>query len=96
MPYFQSSARCSILLPDVVKTKKLARQNKKDKDQVLQKIITSLPHSSLTIGEIMSEKLETIRMREMAQEAAMKMTKKNVSSLSVVHEDGRPAGIVTE
>jgi CBS domain-containing protein len=55
-----------------------------------------LPHSSLTIGEIMTEKLETIKVREMAQEAAMKMTKKNVSSLSVVHEDGRPAGIVTE
>jgi CBS domain-containing protein len=44
----------------------------------------------------MTEKLETIKVREMAQEAAMKMTKKNVSSLSVVHEDGRPAGIVTE
>lgn len=55
-----------------------------------------LPHSSLTIGEIMTEKLETIKVIETAQEAAIKMTKKNVSSLAVVHEDGRPAAIVTE
>lgn len=56
----------------------------------------SLPRSSPTIGEIMTEKLETIKVIDTAQEAAMKMTKKNVSSLAVVHEDGRPAGIVTE
>jgi CBS domain-containing protein len=70
--------------------------NRKDKDQVLQEIIMNLSESSLTIGEIMTEKLETIKMIETAQEAAMKMTKKNVSCLAVVHDDGRPAGIVTE
>ncbi len=44
----------------------------------------------------MTERVETIKVINTAQEAAIKMTKKNVSSLAVVHEDGRPAGIVTE
>jgi CBS domain-containing protein len=52
--------------------------------------------SSLTIGEIMTEKLETVRLLDTAQEAAMKMTEKNVSSLVVLSEEGRPAGIITE
>ena len=56
----------------------------------------SLPRASLTIGEIMTEKTETIKVIDTAQEAAMKMTEKNVSSLAVVHKNGRPAGIVTE
>ena len=93
MPYFQSSPYCSVLLPDVVKTKKLAREKRKDKDQVLQKIIMSLPHSSLTIGEIMTEKLETIKVIETAQEAAMKMTKKNVISLAVYMKTADPQGL---
>ena len=74
----------------------LLDQDGKDKDQVLQKIIVSLPSSSPTMGEIMTEKLETIKVIETAQEAAMKMTKKYVSSLAVVDDNGRPAGIVTE
>ncbi|HEX7033828.1 MAG TPA: CBS domain-containing protein [Nitrososphaera sp.] len=44
----------------------------------------------------MTEKVETIKVINTAQEAAIKMAKENVSSLAVVHEDGRPAGIVTE
>lgn len=56
----------------------------------------SLGRPSVTIGEIMTEKLETIKVIDTAQDAAMKMTKKNVSSLGVIHEDGRAAGIVTE
>jgi hypothetical protein len=43
--------------------------NRKDKDQVLQEIIMNLSESSLTIGEIMTEKLETIKVIETAQEA---------------------------
>ncbi len=70
--------------------------NRKDKDQVAQNIIMSFPLPSLNIGEIMTKKIETIKVTDTAQEAAIKMTKKNVSSLAVVHEDGRPAGIVTE
>lgn len=57
----------------------------------------NLPRYYLTIGEIMTEKLETIKVIDTAQEAAAaKMTKKNISSLAVVHEDGSPAGIITE
>lgn len=56
----------------------------------------SPPPSSVNIGVIMTERLETIKVIETAQAAALKMTKKDVSSLAVIHEDGRPAGIVTE
>lgn len=56
----------------------------------------SLPPPSVNIGEIMTERLETIKVIDTAQGAAMKMVKKNVSSLAVVHEDGSAAGIVTE
>lgn len=52
--------------------------------------------SPATAGKLMTEKLETINRLNTAQEAAMKMTNKNISSLAVVDEDGRPAGIVTE
>jgi signal-transduction protein with cAMP-binding, CBS, and nucleotidyltransferase domain len=55
-----------------------------------------LPPSYVNVGEIMTKRVETIKVINTAQEAAIKMTKKNVSSLAVVHEDGRPAGIVTE
>lgn len=44
----------------------------------------------------MTDRVETIKVINTAQEVAIKMTKKNVSSLAVVHEDGRSAGIVTE
>jgi hypothetical protein len=37
----------------------------------------------------MTEKLETIKLIDTAQEAKKKMIKKNVSSLTVVHEDCR-------
>lgn len=68
----------------------------KIKTKFYRNIFMSLPRSSLTIGEIMTEKLETINVINTAQEAAMKMTKKNLSSLAVLYEDGRPAGIITE
>ncbi len=51
---------------------------------------------SATIGEIMTDRLETIKVINTAQEAAIKMKEKNVSSLAVLHEDGSAAGIVTE
>lgn len=70
--------------------------NRKDNDWATQNIIMSLPPPSVNVGEIMTERLETIEVINTAQEAAIEMTKKNVSSLAVVHEDGRPAGIVTE
>jgi CBS domain-containing protein len=49
-----------------------------------------------TINSIMRKQLETIKGIASAQEAAVKMKEKNVSSLVVVDEDGKPEGIVSE
>jgi signal-transduction protein with cAMP-binding, CBS, and nucleotidyltransferase domain len=51
-----------------------------------------------SIGEIMTEKLETIKTSSSAQEAAKKMRDKNVSSLLVIdsRNNNKPVGIVTE
>lgn len=46
--------------------------------------------------ELMTEKLETINLLNTAQEAAMKMADRNVSSLAVVDDEGKAIGIVTE
>ncbi len=48
------------------------------------------------VGEIMSERLETINLLNTAQEAAIKMSDKNVSSLVVLDDNGRAVGIITE
>ena len=44
----------------------------------------------------MTEKLETIGISSSAQEASKKMRDKNVSSLVVIDNNDKPAGIVTE
>ena len=49
-----------------------------------------------TITDSMRKKLETIEKSASVQEAAKKMTEKNVSSLIVVGPDGKPQGLVTE
>jgi CBS domain-containing protein len=49
-----------------------------------------------TVGELMTEKVETINLLNTAQEAALKMADRNVSSLAVVDDDGKAFGIVTE
>src|SRR5215207_3293745 len=49
-----------------------------------------------TAAKLMTEKLETINLLNTAQEAAMKMADRNVSSLAVVDDDGKAIGIVTE
>ncbi|HET7149610.1 MAG TPA: CBS domain-containing protein [Candidatus Nitrosopolaris sp.] len=49
-----------------------------------------------TIGEIMSERLETIDESDTAQHAAKKLRNSNVSSLLVVDGEGKHVGIVTE
>ena len=48
------------------------------------------------VGEIMTERLETINFLNTAQEAAVKMADKNVSSLAVIDDNGKAAGIITE
>ena len=50
----------------------------------------------ISIGEIMTQKLEKITASASAQEAAKKMTDKNVSSLLVTDTNDNPIGIVTE
>ena len=48
------------------------------------------------IGDLMSEKLETIEASLSAQEAAMKMRDRNVSSLVVIDANSKTVGIITE
>src|ERR687896_2520104 len=49
-----------------------------------------------TVGQLMTEKLETINPSDTAQEAAKKMRDKKVSSLVITDREDRPIGIVTE
>jgi signal-transduction protein with cAMP-binding, CBS, and nucleotidyltransferase domain len=49
-----------------------------------------------SIGQLMTEKLETIDLSDSAQKAAKKMRDKNVSSLIVADNSKKPIGIVTE
>jgi signal-transduction protein with cAMP-binding, CBS, and nucleotidyltransferase domain len=48
------------------------------------------------VGEIMSEQLETINFSNTAQESAIKMSDRNVSSLVVLDDNARAIGIITE
>lgn len=52
--------------------------------------------SIMSIGEIMTKKLEKINMSASAQEAAKAMTEGNVSSLVVTDKNDKAIGIVTE
>lgn len=49
-----------------------------------------------TVGQLMTERLETISPSDTAQEAAKKMRDKKVSSLVVTDLEDKPIGIVTE
>ena len=49
-----------------------------------------------TVSGIMRKRLETIEATSSVQQAAKKMKDKNVSSLVVVDENGRPQGLVSE
>src|SRR5919198_234373 len=52
--------------------------------------------TTVTIGDIMRKKLETIEELASVQETAKKMKDKNVISLVVVDKEGKPQGLVTE
>ena len=58
----------------------------------------SIMTTTISIGELMTEKLETINTSSSAQEASKKMRDKNVSSLVVIDKNNndKPTGIVTE
>lgn len=49
-----------------------------------------------TVSDLMRKKLVTIEESASVQEAANKMKDKNVSSLVVVDENGKPQGLITE
>ena len=51
---------------------------------------------TITVSDLMRKKLVTIKESTSVQEAANKMKEKNVSSLVVVDENGRPLGLITE
>ena len=52
--------------------------------------------TTTTISDIMRKKLETIEGTASVQQAAKKMKDRNVSSLLIVDERGKPQGIVSE
>ena len=53
--------------------------------------------TTIFVGELMSQKLETISTLSLAQEASKKMKDNNVSSLIVIDDsNNKPTGIVTE
>ena len=55
-----------------------------------------MPSATTTVGQLMTERLETISPSGTAQEAAKKMRDKKVSSLVVTNVEDKPIGIVTE
>ena len=55
-----------------------------------------MPSPPTTVGQLMTERLETISPSDTAQEAAKKMRDKKVSSLVVTDLEDKPIGIVTE
>lgn len=55
-----------------------------------------MPLERISIGQLMSDRLETITMSSSAQVAAKKMRDKNISSLIVTDDYNKPVGIVTE
>jgi signal-transduction protein with cAMP-binding, CBS, and nucleotidyltransferase domain len=52
--------------------------------------------ATTSIGELMTQKLETIKASATAQEAAKRMNDKTISSLVVIDDNDRAIGMVTE
>lgn len=55
-----------------------------------------MPVKRMSIGQLVNNTLETIDISNSAQKASKKMRDKNISSLVVIDDYNRPAGIVTE
>ena len=51
---------------------------------------------TITVGDLMRKKVDTIEGTASIQETAKKMKDKKVSSLLVLDIDGKPIGLVTE
>ncbi|MGB0029234.1 MAG: CBS domain-containing protein [Nitrososphaeraceae archaeon] len=55
-----------------------------------------MPVERMPIGQLVNNTLETIDISSSAQKASKKMRDKNISSLVVIHNYNKSAGIVTE
>jgi signal-transduction protein with cAMP-binding, CBS, and nucleotidyltransferase domain len=58
--------------------------------------MTNILIMTITVGDIMTKKVNTIEETASIQETARKMKDKKVSSLLVLDIDGKPIGLVTE
>ena len=57
---------------------------------------TNIPMMTITVGDLMRKKVDTIEGTASIQETAKKMKDNKVSSLLVLDIDGKPIGLVTE
>jgi CBS domain-containing protein len=55
-----------------------------------------MPVKKMSIGQLANNTLETINFSDSAQNASKKMRDKNISSLVVIDDNNKAAGIVTE
>jgi CBS domain-containing protein len=55
-----------------------------------------MPIKKMSIGQLVNNTLETINISDSAQKASKKMRDKNISSLVVIDDNNKAAGIVTE
>jgi CBS domain-containing protein len=55
-----------------------------------------MPIKKMSIGQLVNKTLETINISNSAQKASKKMRDKNISSLVVIDDNNKAAGIVTE
>jgi CBS domain-containing protein len=55
-----------------------------------------MPMEKMSIGQLVNNTLETIDISNSAQNASKKMRDKNISSLVVIDDNNKAAGIVTE
>lgn len=66
-----------------------------DRDIVLRLVAKGKDPLSTTAGEISTPHVVTVTSDTSVKDAVRKMSKRAVRRLFVVHEDGRPAGILT-
>ncbi|HEY7079981.1 MAG TPA: CBS domain-containing protein [Nitrososphaeraceae archaeon] len=55
-----------------------------------------MPEEKISVGQLVNNTLETINIADSAQKASKKMRDKNISSLVVIDDNNKAAGIVTE
>ena len=63
---------------------------------MLKRLEGNIRMMTITVGDLMRKKVDTIEETASIQETAKKMKDKKVSSLLVVDREGKPIGLVTE